>query len=89
MDSQDGKELCSTPLHPEMTDKYGFPYWLIHRSDYHSVLRREALAEGVRIHVNSRVISIDENLPSATIQSGETYHGDLIIGADGSKYTIL
>ncbi|KAF8994816.1 hypothetical protein BDQ17DRAFT_1430821 [Cyathus striatus] len=39
----------------------------------------------ITLRMNSKVTSVDPSLPSVTLQSGETIHADLIIGADGVK----
>ena len=70
-----------------MSQVYGTPYWLIHRPDYHHLLHEAALESGCDIRVNSRVISVDESVPSVTLKYGETLKADLIIGADGKHLT--
>ena len=77
--------MSETRLHPEMSQVYGTPYWLIHRPDYHLLLHQAALENGCEIRVKSRVTSVDESAPSLTLTSGEKIHADIIIGADGSS----
>lgn len=85
---QDGTLLSRTQLHPDMTETYGTPYWLIHRPDYHHLLHQAALENGCDIRVKSRVASVDENAPSVALTNGETIHADIIVGADGIKSVI-
>jgi salicylate hydroxylase len=66
-----------------MTEVYGNPYWLIHRPDYHHLLHQAAVESGCTIRVNSRVVGVDEAVPSLTLKSGETLKADIIVGADG------
>jgi salicylate hydroxylase len=82
---QNGEVLSIAPLDPEMTEVYGTPYWLIHRPDYHRLLHEAAVENGCEIRVRSRVISVDESVPSITLKNGETLEADLIVGADGIK----
>ncbi len=68
----------------DMEDKYGSPYYHIHRADLHKLLFD--LAEPfMTLRLKSQVVSIDPDRPSLTLSSGEVVHGDLIVGADGIK----
>ena len=82
---QNGEMLSKTPLDPEMTEVYGNPYWLIHRPDYHNLLHKAAVENGCEIRVNSRVVAVDESVPSLTLKNGEMFKVDIIVGADGIK----
>lgn len=42
----------------------------------------------MKLRLNSRVVSVDPNCQSVTIQTGETIYADLIVGADGVKSTV-
>ena len=85
---ENGQILNATPLDPEMTDKYGFPYLLIHRADYLKILYDLAIEFGVEIKTNSRVLKVDEKTKTVTLKNGDKYTGDLIIGADGIKSNV-
>lgn len=85
---ENGQTLNSTPLDPEMTEKYGNPYLLIHRADYLKILYELAVEAGVVIKKNSRVVEVDGNIRTVTLKNGDTYTGDLIIGADGIKSNV-
>ncbi|KAK9449631.1 3-hydroxybenzoate 6-hydroxylase-like protein [Limtongia smithiae] len=84
----DGQVLGTTPLNPYLTQRYGSPYWFIHRADYHRILHDAAVENGVDIHINSRVVSVDETAPSATLATGEVFEADLVITADGIRSRI-
>ncbi len=66
--------------------RFGFPYWLVHRADFHAVLVR-ALAERApnAVHVGARCIAFDQTATGVTLhlESGERVQGDALIGADG------
>lgn len=85
---ENGQILNTTPLDPEMTDKYGNPYLLIHRADYLKILYDLAIEFGVEIKTNSRVFKIDEETKTVFLKNGDKYTGDLIIGADGIKSNV-
>ncbi|KAK7885859.1 hypothetical protein LTR67_010211 [Exophiala xenobiotica] len=80
-----GKRIGRTPLLPDVIERYGFPYWLIHRADYQLVLYKAALAAGVLVHLNSRVVSVDESAPSVMLRDGRKLFADLVVGADGIR----
>jgi 2-polyprenyl-6-methoxyphenol hydroxylase-like FAD-dependent oxidoreductase len=61
---------------------------LCHRVDLHNALKEKATtSEGdgtpVQIHLRHKVAKCDLAKPSLTIENGDEYQGDLVIGADG------
>ena len=58
---------------------------VIHRYDLYRVLYEEACTVGVVVLFSQHVVSLDLTAPSATLSSGATYTGDLIVGADGGR----
>lgn len=81
---QDGSTILNLPF-TNIVENHGSPYWLVHRADLHVALLEAAQNAGVKILPRKRVVSYDFEAPSATTQDGETYHADLVIGADGIK----
>ena len=73
-------------LGPQSVERYGAPYFFIHRGDLHAVL-----AEAVRahkadaIHLNERCIGVERDDRAVTLHlaGGRTARGCLLIGADG------
>ena len=67
-------------------ERYGSPYWQVHRGDFHTVLV-QALAERApgAVHVGARCIGFEQDADGVTLklESGETVRGDALIGADG------
>jgi salicylate hydroxylase len=66
--------------------KFGAPYWMVHRGDFHAVLLaalRERAPEA--LHLGSRCIGFDQDQDGVTVllENGERAHGDALIGADG------
>lgn len=80
-----GQVLGTTPLHPHLSEKYGSPYWLIHRADFQALLFDAAKALGVEIRLGCYVESIDVSGPTVKLATGETLTGDVVIGADGIR----
>ncbi|EON65108.1 hypothetical protein W97_04344 [Coniosporium apollinis CBS 100218] len=82
-----GELLGATPLHPHLTERYGFPYWLIHRADYQRLLYDAALAAGATVHLRRAISTVDDSgpCPSVTLKDGSRLEADLIIGADGIR----
>ena len=83
----------------DMEERYGAPYYHVHRADLHQILVDLALRDtdtdtdgdtdmaGVTLRLGARVVSVDPDAdtPSLTLVSGEVVRGDLIVGADGVK----
>ncbi|KEF55482.1 salicylate hydroxylase [Exophiala aquamarina CBS 119918] len=80
-----GHVLGMTPLHPRLTKAYGYPYLLIHRADYQRILFDEANALGVKVHMSTRVVSINTETPLITTETGEEFAADVVVGADGIR----
>jgi salicylate hydroxylase len=67
-------------------ERYGAPYWQVHRGDFHAVLV-QALAERApgAVQVGARCQGFEQNMDSVTLmlETGETSRGAALIGADG------
>jgi salicylate hydroxylase len=66
--------------------RYGSPYWLMHRGDFHRALV-EALVERApgSVHVGARCSGFDQDADGVTLhlENGKSVRGDALIGADG------
>jgi 2-polyprenyl-6-methoxyphenol hydroxylase-like FAD-dependent oxidoreductase len=67
---------------------FAYPWQLCHRIDLHNALKEIATREygkgkPVVIHLQSKVVGVDIERPSITLQTGKSIVGDLILGADG------
>lgn len=82
---ENGDPIAYTRLSPDFETRYGAPYFVIHRADFHRALCRRAEDLGVKIVTDSRVTYYDESIPSATTFDGREYRADLVIAADGVK----
>ncbi|KAJ5051473.1 uncharacterized protein L3040_001250 [Drepanopeziza brunnea f. sp. 'multigermtubi'] len=71
-----------------MEAAFGYPVMAIPRAKYQRLLYDLALEMGVEVGLSCRIRSIDESVPSVTLEDGETISGDLIVGADGINSTV-
>jgi salicylate hydroxylase len=66
--------------------RFGSPYWLVHRGDFHQALV-QALADRApgALHLGARVTGFAQTADcvALTLESGEQVWGDVLIGADG------
>ena len=67
-------------------ERYGFPYFMMHRADLHGVLLDavQALAPDViRLGKSAVGASLDHRSASVTFADGASANGDVLVGADG------
>jgi salicylate hydroxylase len=73
-------------LGPVSIERYGFPYFMMHRADLHDVLADavRALAPAA-IRLGRRVVaaSADDHTASVSFDDGGSACGDVLVGADG------
>jgi salicylate hydroxylase len=55
----------------------------IHRADYQRILYEAALQAGAEVKFDKKVVSINTNTPSLTLEYGSIVRSDVIIRADG------
>ncbi|KAG5994541.1 hypothetical protein E4U43_003212 [Claviceps pusilla] len=78
----DGKVVLDRNLRV-YEELYGAPWLLLHRADYLHMLLDEARRLGVVLKSGCQVTDVDFSAPSVTLENGEVYNADLIVGADG------
>jgi salicylate hydroxylase len=73
-------------LGQDCRERFGAPYWMVHRGDFHRVLHEavDRSSPGA-IHLSSRVVSCAESGATIAVQleDGRQFEGDVVIGADG------
>ncbi|KAJ7152356.1 hypothetical protein C8R46DRAFT_1302630 [Mycena filopes] len=84
---KDGEKIGWTKWGENMDRDYGAPYLHIHRADLLAMLVKLATPY-MTLHLNSRVATLEPNSCLITLASGETFQGDVVIGADGVKSTV-
>ncbi|RHZ63413.1 putative salicylate hydroxylase [Aspergillus thermomutatus] len=75
-------------------ETYGAPWYLAHRVDLHSELRRlattlDAPGMPVEIMLRSEVVSFDAENGSVTLSDGSIHRADLVVAADGVHTTAI
>ncbi|KAJ3331075.1 hypothetical protein HDU93_009958 [Gonapodya sp. JEL0774] len=80
-------------------EMFGMPYYFIHRGEYHTILRDEAVASSlsspvanpgppVNILLDSAVISVDCDSTTVLTSDGRSFSGDVVVGADGVRSVV-
>ena len=84
-----GKLIMQSPLGETVANKYGAPYYHIHRGDLAQLLSRAVAAtSNIELITNTRVSTLleENNGTGLVIHNGNTeliHHADVVIGADG------
>ncbi|MBT6277262.1 MAG: NAD(P)-binding protein, partial [Chromatiales bacterium] len=83
---QTGETLVTRPLGNTSVERFGYPYYHLHRADLHDILSG-ALHSGApdAIRLNSKVIGFDINNDRIEVQlaGSDPISGDVLIGCDG------
>jgi 2-polyprenyl-6-methoxyphenol hydroxylase-like FAD-dependent oxidoreductase len=71
-----------------MVPKYGAPWYLSHRVDVHTELKRLATepiygSRTAKITLSSEVVDVDREKGTLTLANGSVHQKDLIVAADG------
>jgi salicylate hydroxylase len=79
----DGRTLQRTPLGSTCRNRFGAPYYAVHRADLHSGLL--ALVPPDRVHLGARLAAVSQTTDAARLHlsDGTTVTADLLVGADG------
>ena len=89
-DARNGARLAAIPLGETARQRYGAPYWLIHRADLQAGLiaavRRNA---GIALHLGTEASDPRDTGGEVRFSAiGSEQHADLFIAADGLRSTI-
>ena len=82
---QSGYLVAQRPLGQFSEDRYGFPYYHLHRADLHQVLLDAALANQVTIATGKTCLSLDtyQGKERINFADGSDAAHDVVIGCDG------
>jgi salicylate hydroxylase len=86
MDALSGKEIMSLDLGEKFRQRYGYPYFVMHRSDLLDTLHDACRStERVTIETSREVTSFEavSNGTRVTCKDGSFYDGEAVIAADG------
>jgi salicylate hydroxylase len=91
MDSTTAEEVTRIPLGDAFRKKFKNPYAVIHRADLHKVLLEACQKSNlIKLDASQKIVEVEEKAGgiTATTESGKTYKGAALIGADGLWSTI-
>jgi len=76
------------PVGSTAVQRYGAPYYLLHRGDLHELLQRRV--EATAIQLGSRLVSLTEHHDGVELRfdDGSTVRADIVVGADGVHSTV-
>ncbi len=85
-----GQEISRAPLGESARERYGFPYFHMHRADLISVLEQACRAEaGIALRLGSEVVACPgDGTPALDLASGERLEADILVGADGIRSVV-
>lgn len=85
---EDGRILGEYPLGADVEERFGSPYWHMHRADLHAGLAEAALdpvgpGQPVDLRLNTAVVGVEPDAGIVVTEDGSRLHADLVIAADG------
>ena len=87
---RDGTVLGERPLGDAVAVRYDAPFWHVHRADLHTALMSAATrpsgpgyAATFRFDAEVSGLHVGGTTPEVVTSRGESYRGDLVVGADG------
>lgn len=83
--------IQSMPLGETHEERFGAPYYQIHRADIHRILAEKVLELSPNcITLNAEAVSFEEDADSVTLimADGSSATGEVLIGADGIKSAV-
>ena len=81
-----GQSWQTFDLGQSSVQRFGAPYWMVHRGDFHAVLLdavRDAIPDGIRTGLGCTGFEQAADSVTLHLSNGEHVTGDLLIGADG------
>jgi salicylate hydroxylase len=87
VDWKDHKRILLAVSFEDFPEKYGTPYYFIHRADLVDALLKAARknTEHIAIKTSSRVIEYAFDRPAVKTEQGVWFTGDIVISAEGIK----
>jgi len=83
-----GERLRATPLLTTMLERWGAPYYQVHRADLHGIIANAVLANDpdcIHLGENFQSYTLAESFITAHFASGLAVSGDALVGADGIR----
>ena len=90
MDGTTGHRITAMPLTGGYRTRFGNPYAVVHRADLHRALIDGCRESGVELIAGQRVTRYghSDGHVSATTATGDRFHGQVLIGADGLRSAV-
>lgn len=88
MDALSGKELSAVQFGDSFSERFGYPYIVIHRSDLHSVLLKACQSlDNISFLTNHKLESVEEfaDYVELRCENGAVLQAETVIGADGIR----
>ncbi|KAF2258075.1 2-polyprenyl-6-methoxyphenol hydroxylase [Lojkania enalia] len=82
---QDGSVVGLTQLVPDFKEKFGAPYYVVHRANLQLAMYRMAADLGVEIRTGAGVKTYSDEGSRVVLDNGRVEEADLVVGADGIK----
>lgn len=86
MDGVSGRELTRLPLGHDIERRHGAPYWVAHRADLHTALRKRAAAlPAITLRLGAEAVAATTagGNVTARLADGEEVPGTALLAADG------
>lgn len=77
--------IALTQYVPDFREKYGAPYWVVHRAHFHDAMYRLALDLGVEVKINSKIERYESDAARVVLENGQIHSADLVVACDGVK----
>jgi salicylate hydroxylase len=84
--AESGSELARMPLADAMQQRYGAPYFCVHRADLHGLLLDAVRARGTGTLVTGaqiKQVEIGDDLVCLSSTDARAWEGEAVVGADG------
>ncbi len=86
MDAISGEQLTWLDLGERFVERYGYRYFVMHRSDLLTVLLEHAKSKpSITLETNKEAVEIEHRETTAVVRcaDGTAYEADVVVGADG------
>lgn len=86
-----GRILAVMPLGEEMRDRFGAPYWVVHRADLQAALRAAVTSEsGIELRLNHALVGFSADPSCARVETahGKAFEAAALVGADGVRSAV-
>lgn len=87
---EDGSLIGKYVLGDAVVDRFGHPFWMVHRARLYTTLHEVAVDPGLvgdpaRIELGARVTELDADRGTVGTADGRRFEADVIVGADGVR----